>query len=66
MTAEHAQARAIPVKNIDRGPLSVDGCGMLESEATGHAADTGHTRALIDAGSLIEMPAAKAAAKDKE
>ena len=47
----------IPVKNVSRGPLYVDGAGVLESEATGPAADTDHTAALIDAGSLITMPA---------
>lgn len=59
---------SVAVKNVSRGPLPVDPLGMLEPGETGHAADNDHLRALIDAGSLILMPAAstKSAARGKE
>ena len=58
---------SVAVKNVSRGPHPVDPLGMLEPGETGDATDTDHTRALIDAGHLIEMPAAKpAAARGKE
>lgn len=54
----------VAVKNVSRGPLPVDPLGMLEPGETGHADDNDHLRALIDAGSLLEMPAkAKATPK---
>jgi hypothetical protein len=46
----------IHVKNVGRGPQTVEGVGVLEFEQTGHATDTEHTRALIDAGLLLEIP----------
>jgi hypothetical protein len=45
----------IPVKNIGQGPQAVEGCGVLEHGQTGDAADTEHTRALIDAGHLLDL-----------
>jgi hypothetical protein len=45
------------VKNVSRGPHPVDGCGVLAPGETGPAEDTEHTRALVDAGHLIELPA---------
>lgn len=56
----------IPVKNVSRGPLTVEGCGVLAHGETGQAADTDHTTALIDAGSLIEVPAKAKATRTKE
>jgi hypothetical protein len=47
---------SIHVKNVGRGPQTVEGIGVLEFEQTGHADDTPHTQALIDAGHLLEMP----------
>lgn len=55
----------VAVKNVSRGPLPVDPLGMLEPGEVGNADDTPHARALIDAGSLIEMPAAKTKAPPK-
>lgn len=45
----------IHVKNVGSGPHPVDGCGVLEAGEAGHAEDTEHTRALIDAGHLLEL-----------
>jgi hypothetical protein len=59
-------AAMIAVKNVSRGPQALDGGGMLAPGETDNAADSEHTAAQIDAGLLIAMPAAKAAAKDKE
>lgn len=47
------------VKNVSRGPQYPDGPGVLEPGETGEAQDTPHTLALIDAGHLLELPAAK-------
>lgn len=44
------------VKNVSSGPQTVEGSGVLASEEVGPAEDTPHTRALLDAGHLIEMP----------
>lgn len=48
----------IAVKNVarSRAAQTVEGCGILAHEETGQAEDTPHTRALIDAGLLLEMP----------
>lgn len=50
----------IPVKNIGRGPLYVDGAGFLPSGDTGKAEDSDHTAALIDSGALLRMPGEEA------
>lgn len=60
MSDDTAVAALIPVKNIGRGPLYVDGAGFIPSGDTGDAADSDHTAALIDAGSLLRMPDAEA------
>ncbi len=49
-------AAGLPVKNVCRGPLYVDGAGFLEREETGVAADSEHTAAQLRAGLLINMP----------
>lgn len=57
---------AIAVKNVGRSPQIVDGCGVMSHGDSGEAADTAHTRALIDAGHLLELePAPDAAAARK-
>lgn len=57
---------AIAVKNVGVGPQIVEGCGVLESgETTDRAADTPHTRALIDAGHLLELEPDSAAARKR-
>jgi hypothetical protein len=47
---------SIPVKNIGRGPLYVDGAGFIPSGDTGDAEDSDHTAALIESGALLRMP----------
>lgn len=54
----------IHVKNIGRGPQSVDGCGMLAAGDKGRAQDTEHTRALINAGHLLDLTEDQPAAAD--
>ena len=51
----------IAVKNVSRsrGPIAIDGGGMLAHGDTGKAADTEHTVALIDAGHLLPLKPAK-------
>ncbi len=58
--------RMIPVKNIGRGPLYVDGAGFIPSGDTADAADSDHTAALIDAGSLLRMPETAAEKRARE
>lgn len=45
----------IQVKNVGRSPQTVEGSGVLAAGETGQAEDTEHTRALIDAGHLLEL-----------
>jgi len=53
--------RLIAVLNVSRGrgPVALDGGGMLAHGATGKAADSEHTAALIDAGHLLPLKPAK-------
>lgn len=52
--------RLIAVLNVSRsrGPVALDGGGLLPHGETGKAADTEHTAALIDAGHLIRVESA--------
>ncbi len=53
--------RLIAVLNVSRsrGPISLDGGGMLAHGEEGKAADTEHTAAQIDAGHLLPLKPAK-------
>lgn len=52
------EPRTITVRNITLGPIYVDGGGPLTYGEDGPALDSDHTRSLIAAGVLLEMPAA--------
>jgi hypothetical protein len=45
----------LTVKNVGQGPQVVEGAGILEHGQSGQAEDTQHTRALLDAGHLLEL-----------
>lgn len=44
------------VKNVARRPVDLEGGRVLAHGETGTAPDTEHTRALIAAGHLVELP----------
>lgn len=57
--SNYTDAKSVPVKNVSRsrGPLTLEGCGVLKYGEKADALDTQHTRDLIDAGHIVEVAA---------
>lgn len=51
--------RTIPVKNVARRPVDLEGGRVLAHGEEGQAPEGDHTRALLDSGLLVEMPATR-------
>jgi hypothetical protein len=58
---DETETPPIRVRNTSRShhPQSLEGAGVLAYGEEGDAADTAHTRALIESGELVELPAPK-------
>lgn len=56
----------VKVKNTARRVLYLDGGAVLDAGDTGSVQDSEHTRALIDAGQLLDLKTAAKAAKEED